>query len=95
MTWNGLELAACRLPIQNPDTPVYGVIGNPVGHSRSPALHNGALASCSMPGVYVPLLVDSLPDFLAAFPSNDYAGFSVTIPHKEAALECCDEVDPV
>ena len=61
---------------------VYGVIGNPVSHSRSPALHNAAMRAAGLDAVYVPLLVDELPPFLAAFP--DFSGFSVTIPHKVA-----------
>ncbi|KAI3880790.1 hypothetical protein MKX03_034691 [Papaver bracteatum] len=46
-------------------------------------------------GVYVPFLVDDLAKFLATYASADFAGFSCTIPHKEAALKCCDEVDPI
>ena len=61
---------------------VYGVIGNPVSHSRSPALHNAAMRAAGLDAVYVPLLVDELLPFLAAFP--DFSGFSVTIPHKVA-----------
>jgi len=53
-------------------------------------------------GVYVPLLVDDLEAFLAAFEGHDFAGFSVTIPHKEAALKvgprcrevACDPASP-
>ena len=59
---------------------VYGVIGKPVAHSRSPALHNTAMHAAGLDAVYVPLLVDELPPFLEAFP--DFSGFSVTIPHK-------------
>ncbi len=59
---------------------MYGIVGNPVSHSRSPALHNAALAAAGMDAVYVPLLVDELRPFLDAFPS--FSGFSVTIPHK-------------
>ena len=59
---------------------VYGVIGSPVAHSRSPALHNTAMHAAGMDAVYVPLLVDDLQPFLDAFP--DFSGFSVTIPHK-------------
>ena len=59
---------------------MYGVIGNPVGHSRSPALHNTAMHAAGMDAVYMPLLVDDLQPFLDAFP--DFSGFSVTIPHK-------------
>lgn len=61
---------------------VYGVIGNPVSHSRSPVLHNAALRQAGIDAVYIPLLVDSLPDFLSSVDSPDFRGFSVTIPHK-------------
>jgi hypothetical protein len=72
---------------------VLGVIGNPISHSRSPLLHNAALATSNADIVYVPLLVDDLRDFLASplFGGADFMGFSVTIPHKETALACCDE----
>ena len=62
---------------------VYGIVGNPVAHSRSPALHNAAFAAAGLDAVYVPLLVDELAPCLAAFP--DLAGLSVTIPHKAGA----------
>ncbi|XP_078440173.1 dehydroquinate dehydratase, putative / shikimate dehydrogenase isoform X2 [Wolffia australiana] len=77
------------------DTKVYGIIGKPVGHSKSPLLHNGAFKSSGINAVYVPLLVDDLAQFLSVFSAPDFAGFSVTIPHKEAAVKCCDEVDPI
>ena len=67
------ELKSCAVQ-------VYGVIGNPVSHSRSPALHNAAMRAGGMDAVYLPLLVDELQPFLHAFP--DFSGFSVTIPHK-------------
>ncbi|XP_068462451.1 bifunctional 3-dehydroquinate dehydratase/shikimate dehydrogenase, chloroplastic-like isoform X3 [Phaseolus vulgaris] len=78
-----------------PDTKVYGIIGKPVGHSKSPILFNEVFKSVGYNGVYVFLLVDDLANFLRTYSSTDFVGFSVTIPHKEAALECCDEVDPV
>ncbi|XVF28430.1 hypothetical protein REPUB_Repub15cG0028700 [Reevesia pubescens] len=78
-----------------PDTKVYGVIGKPVGHSKSPMLYNEAFKSADFNGVYVHLLVDDLAKFLQTYSSADFAGFSCTIPHKEAAVKCCDEVDPV
>lgn len=46
-------------------------------------------------GVYVHLLVDDIANFLWTYSSPDFAGFSCTIPHKEAAMKSCDEVDPV
>jgi 3-dehydroquinate dehydratase/shikimate dehydrogenase len=45
--------------------------------------------------VYVPLLVDELSTFLATFGRQDFHGFSVTIPHKEAALKLADATDPL
>ncbi|KAF5774145.1 putative 3-dehydroquinate dehydratase, Shikimate dehydrogenase [Helianthus annuus] len=78
-----------------PDTKVYGIIGKPVGHSKSPMLYNKAFRSIGFNGVYVHLLVDNVKNFLETYSSTDYAGFSCTIPHKEAVVECCDEVDPV
>lgn len=78
-----------------PDTKVFGIIGKPVGHSKAPILYNTAFKSVGFNGVYVPFLVDNVRNFLSTYSSADFAGFSCTIPHKEAALECCDEVDPV
>jgi 3-dehydroquinate dehydratase / shikimate dehydrogenase len=59
---------------------VFGVVGNPVVHSRSPALHNAAFAATGFDAVYLPLLVDDMQRFLQAF--SDISGLSVTIPHK-------------
>eukprot|EP00197_Chlamydomonas_leiostraca_P004102 CAMPEP_0202872118 /NCGR_PEP_ID=MMETSP1391-20130828/20452_1 /ASSEMBLY_ACC=CAM_ASM_000867 /TAXON_ID=1034604 /ORGANISM="Chlamydomonas leiostraca, Strain SAG 11-49" /LENGTH=542 /DNA_ID=CAMNT_0049553083 /DNA_START=98 /DNA_END=1726 /DNA_ORIENTATION=+ len=81
---------------QGPRTKVYGIIGNPVSHSKSPLIHNTAFQHIGHDGVYVPLLVDDLPRFLDAFAGHpDFQGFSVTIPHKEAALKAAKQVDPV
>lgn len=78
-----------------PDTKVYGIVGKPVSHSKSPILFNEAFKTIGFDGVYVFLLVDDIANFLRTYSSTDFVGFSVTIPHKEAALKCCDEVDPV
>ncbi len=69
-------------PDQHVTMQIYGVIGNPVSHSRSPQLHNAALAAAGLDSVYLPLLVDNLRSFLKTYSSSDYRGFSVTIPHK-------------
>lgn len=44
--------------------------------------------------MYVPLLVDSLDAFLKSFEGHDFGGFSVTIPHKEAAAKAAGSADP-
>jgi len=86
-----------RVHLQTPDTKVYGVIGNPVSHSRSPALHNAALEAAGLDAVYLPLLVDDLPRFLESFDAPAFSGFSVTLPHKAAALAAVAEskADPL
>ncbi|GFZ04640.1 dehydroquinate dehydratase, putative [Actinidia rufa] len=46
-------------------------------------------------GIYVPMLVDDVKEFFRVYSCTDFSGFSVGIPHKEAAVGCCDEVDPL
>ena len=76
-----------------PDTSVCGVIGCPVAHSKSPAIHNAAFAAAGLDAVYVPLLVqpgaenfNRFMDAILARPWLNWRGLSVTIPHKESAL---------
>jgi 3-dehydroquinate dehydratase / shikimate dehydrogenase len=70
-----------------PATAVYGVIGDPVGHSLSPLIHNKAMRKVGVDGVYLPFRVPrgDLPAFLKSFDCFPVLGYSVTIPHKEAA----------
>ncbi len=74
--------------------PLAGVIGCPVGHSRSPILHGAWLKQYGLRGHYVPLHVeaDDLERVLRAMPAMGFVGANVTIPHKEAALALADEV---
>jgi hypothetical protein len=76
---------------------VFGVIGNPIAHSLSPAIFNALFESQQINAVYVPILLEGgFPEF-AAFLDGlltrqeshglDFHGFSVTIPHKSNALE--------
>lgn len=58
-----------------PDTKIFGIIGKPVGHSKSPLLYNEAFRSVGFDGVYVHLLVDDLAKFLQSYSSADFAGF--------------------
>src|SRR5262245_28128237 len=72
----------------NPDAEVYGLIGDPVGHSLSPVIHNTALATLGINGVYLPFRVPrgELKAFLEQYDRIPVRGYSVTIPHKETAL---------
>lgn len=65
------------------------VIGWPVAHSRSPAIHRFWLNQFGIQGDYVPVAVepDRIKDFLRDFGTSGYVGGNVTVPHKEAAFE--------
>ncbi|XP_041016725.1 bifunctional 3-dehydroquinate dehydratase/shikimate dehydrogenase, chloroplastic-like isoform X1 [Juglans microcarpa x Juglans regia] len=84
-----------KLEHLNADTKVFGLISNPVGHSKGPILHNPAFRHTGYNGIYVPMLVDDIKEFFETYTGTDFAGFSVGIPHKEAAVGCCDEVHPL
>jgi shikimate dehydrogenase len=74
-----------------------GVMGYPVMHSRSPKLHNYWLAKYGLTGTYVPLAIkaEHLRAALRALPALGFSGCNLTIPHKEAALEIVDRIDPL
>ena len=84
-----------RPHLLNRKTQVYGVIGDPVGHSLSPLLHNTGFAARHINAVYLPFLVYHLGDFLKAIPDFGVRGFSVTIPHKQAILKHLKECEPL
>jgi 3-dehydroquinate dehydratase/shikimate dehydrogenase len=74
------------------DTPLYGVIGNPVHHSRSPQLHNRWLAAAGLPGTYLPFQVEEAEPFFRFAEEAGVRGFSVTLPLKEKVLPLLDSV---
>jgi 3-dehydroquinate dehydratase/shikimate dehydrogenase len=76
------------------DTELYGVIGSPVAHSLSPAIHNACFADIGANKLYLPLLVDGGSAEFGEFMHNvlarpwlGFRGFSITIPHKESAMD--------
>lgn len=74
-----------------------GVMGFPIMHSRSPAIHNHWLAEYGLLGHYAPLAVkpDGLEKALRALHPLGFCGVNLTIPLKELALPLVDEIDPV
>ncbi len=74
--------------------PLAGVIGSPVSHSRSPALHAYWLRTYGIRGFYVPMdIADAnLKPALKALPKLGFVGVNVTIPHKEKVLALADLV---
>ena len=74
-----------------------GVMGWPIGHSKSPALHGFWLREHGIDGSYVALPVEpgDLRAELQALPERGFSGVNLTVPHKEAALAIVDTVDEV
>jgi shikimate dehydrogenase len=74
-----------------------GVMGWPIGHSRSPKLHGYWLQQHGIPGTYVPLGVrpERLEAALRGLPALGFAGCNVTIPHKETVMRLVDRVEPI
>jgi len=66
-------------------TPVYAVVGKPIGHSVSPAMHNAAFHATGLDGVYLPCEAADFEDFLALADALGIVGASVTAPYKEDA----------
>lgn len=76
-----------------PSTRVFGVLGNPVMHSKSPDYHNRVFRERSLNGFYVPFQIDDVADFVRIAELLDMGGASVTLPHKSAVIPHLSEVD--
>ncbi len=76
-------------------TEIYGIFGWPVGHTKSPAMHNAAFAYCGMNAMYVPFSVP--PEVLGKAVDGVRAlgvrGVNVTVPHKVEVLQYLDDVE--
>ncbi|MDQ7784449.1 MAG: shikimate dehydrogenase [Desulfomonilaceae bacterium] len=77
-------------------TRLVGILGNPVSHSLSPAIHNAAFHAMGMDWTYVPLPVDAekLGDGIKGIRAVGFQGANVTVPHKENAIPFLDEISP-
>lgn len=76
-------------------TSLYGVIGNPVGHSRSPLMHNAAFSATGLNAVYLAFETEDVEGCLRGMRALHIKGMSVTIPHKSAVIPYLDEIDPL
>jgi 3-dehydroquinate dehydratase/shikimate dehydrogenase len=81
-------------------TSITGIIGSPVAHSASPAMHNRGYAELALDYAYLPLEVEDLAEFFNRFVRPEtreldwnLRGFSVTIPHKRHTIPLLDEVN--
>lgn len=79
----------------SPDVRKAGVIGWPVAHSLSPALHRYWLKRYRIAGEYeaLPVAPEALKEFIKHMPQEGYRGANVTVPHKETVMPFLDEVD--
>ncbi|MCP1422232.1 shikimate dehydrogenase [Paenibacillus xylanexedens] len=80
----------------NSSLPVLlGVMGDPIAHSKSPAMHNAALKAAEVNGMYMPLHVhpDQLEAAVRGIVALGYRGVNVTIPHKEQVMQYLDVID--
>ncbi len=76
-------------------TQFCGVIGNPVGHSLSPAIHNAAFRQLGLNFVYLAWHVEAIGDAINGLRAlGNFRGASVTIPHKVAAIPFLNHVEP-
>jgi shikimate dehydrogenase len=78
-------------------TRICGLVGDPVEHSLSPAMHNAAFRETGLDYIYLPFLVkpDRLVAAVAGLRSLNVCGFNVTVPHKVAVLPLLDNLDPL
>jgi shikimate dehydrogenase len=77
-------------------TRVVGIIGDPVAHSRSPAMHNAAFAEVGLDWVYVafPVPAGRGSDAVRAVRTLGLAGLNITMPHKSDGAAACDTLSP-
>ena len=75
-------------------TRVYGVAGDPVAHSLSPAMLNTAFRRENVNAVYLPLHAKTMEDLMACVHKIPIAGLSITMPYKESLVKLLDKSDP-
>ncbi|MEE8413322.1 MAG: shikimate dehydrogenase [Dehalococcoidales bacterium] len=78
-------------------TRVCGLIGDPVEHTMSPAMHNAAFQEVGLDYVYLPFRVEGgeLSEAIKGMRALNMRGLNVTIPHKVAVLQLLDKLDPL
>jgi len=74
-------------------TAIYGVVGSPLTHSVSPAMHNAAFRAAGVDAVYVPMVASSAEDFTIFATALGVQGVSITIPYKVGLFERADDMD--
>jgi shikimate dehydrogenase len=83
-----------RVPGITATTRIFGVLGRPVSHSLSPAMHNAAFAAAELDAVYLPLAAETFADFETFAGGFGVEGVSVTAPFKLDAYRAAATTDP-
>ncbi len=88
-----------KTPAITGSTQIVGLLGWPVGHSLSPAMHNAVFTHLELDWRYVPLPVDpsrpdAIPQAVAGLRALGLRGANVTVPHKQAVMRCVDRLTP-
>ncbi len=71
---------------------LFSIFGNPVSHSRSPLMHNAVFKNLNYRACYTRTFLEDGDKLKETFFALDLSGANVTVPHKEAAFNACDEV---
>ena len=84
------------IPSVQANTRIIGIFGNPIAHSRSPAMHNAAFRALGLPYIYLPFCVPAaaLGKATASMRALNFAGINVTVPHKGKILRSLDVLSP-
>lgn len=85
------------MPQISAGTQICGLIGDPVEHSMSPAMHNAAFKKTGLDYIYLPFRVtpENLPGAISGLRSLNLRGMNVTIPHKVSVIPLLDELEPM
>ena len=84
------------MPIDT-QTKLVGLLGQPLGHSLSPAMHNQAFNALGLNYCYLPIEVvdEDLAAVTAGLAKMNFAGYNITIPHKIRIMDYLDAIDPL
>jgi len=79
------------------NTTICGLIGDPIGHSVSPVMHNAAFSNLGLDYIYLPFRVgaENLANAIDGVKALNIRGLNVTIPHKVAVIPLLDELEPL
>jgi len=71
---------------------LFAIFGDPVAHSRSPLMHNSVFKHCNYPACYTRIHLKDGSKLRETFLNLQLSGANITVPHKEAAFQACDEI---